>query len=173
MPACTVRISAFVEGRYTYCTVEYQSVCSFVGIGSTTPSPASECVSQRTQRGEGVTLPCGWGCGGTQFGRLERMPGTLCTLRWPTAMRRNGEVLRTLYCSALTVPSHIKIHKKGFMQHPVPIFSLSYITAKKKQNYIAAEPQFRSKLKKSCKQLISADNFCWNCQVDGQVLGEI
>jgi hypothetical protein len=46
---------------------EYQSVCPFVGLGFPTPSPASKSF-------------CGRGGGGTQFGRLDRKPGTLYTL---------------------------------------------------------------------------------------------
>ncbi len=39
---------------------------------------ASECVSPHGPKGGGATLNCRWGCGETQFGRLERKPGTLC-----------------------------------------------------------------------------------------------
>jgi hypothetical protein len=37
-------------------------------------------VSPRNQSGGGATLACRWGGGGSQFGRLERKPGTLSDL---------------------------------------------------------------------------------------------
>ncbi len=49
-------------------------------MGPPTPSPASECVPPRNQRG-GDTLALrvrGWG--GSQFGRLEKKPSTLSSL---------------------------------------------------------------------------------------------
>ncbi len=44
--------------------LEYHSVCPLVGIGTPTPSPASECASPRNQRGVGVHTSLrvrGWG----------------------------------------------------------------------------------------------------------------
>jgi hypothetical protein len=64
-----------LERLYLY--MDYQSICPvFVGMGSPTPSPASECVSPLEPNGGEAKLPCGWEGGGTQFGRLERKSGT-------------------------------------------------------------------------------------------------
>ncbi len=59
--------------------IVYQSVCPFVEIGSPQPLPFKwVCLLPWTQMG-GATLTFGWGCEGTQFGRLGRKPGTLYT----------------------------------------------------------------------------------------------
>jgi hypothetical protein len=53
------------SSKYTHCHtwmivyIEYQSVCPFIGIGSLTPSPASECVSPLGPKGGRATLACG------------------------------------------------------------------------------------------------------------------
>jgi hypothetical protein len=39
-----------------------------------------ECVSLLGSKGGGATLSCSWVGGGTQFGRLDRRPGTLYTV---------------------------------------------------------------------------------------------
>ncbi len=55
------------------------------------PSPASELVSLPLgPKGGGATLACGWRCGGTQFGRLDRKPALciLCDLPPPLDWRR-------------------------------------------------------------------------------------
>ncbi len=49
------QLEAVVTRKRIKVYIEYQSVCPFVVIGE----------------GEGATLPCEWGCGGTQFGQLE------------------------------------------------------------------------------------------------------
>ena len=61
-------------------TIEYQSFCPFVEIGSPHPLPFNGvCLLPWTQMG-GATLTFGWEGEGTQFGRLDRNPGTLYTL---------------------------------------------------------------------------------------------
>ncbi len=57
----------------------YQSVCPFVGIGSPHPLPRKQvCPSPWTQRREGSNTRLGVrGWRRTQFGRLDRKPGTL------------------------------------------------------------------------------------------------
>ena len=61
--------------------LEYQSVCPIVGIGSPHPFSESERVSPLGSKGgeEHLFQVRGWG---TQFGRLDRRPGTLYT-PWP------------------------------------------------------------------------------------------
>ncbi len=45
----------------------------------------------RNQRGGGDTLACGWGSGGSQFGRLKKKPSTLSTL-WSKQSTRKWEI---------------------------------------------------------------------------------
>jgi hypothetical protein len=52
--------------------LEYQSVCPIVGIGSTPPPPLKVSVSPPLDP-KGEQPLWGWG---TQFGRLDRRPGT-------------------------------------------------------------------------------------------------
>ncbi len=66
----TVRVTR----RGTIVYIEYQSVCPFVGIGSPPTPPPRECVPPRNQRGGHTRMR------GSQWGRLERKPGTLSTL---------------------------------------------------------------------------------------------
>jgi hypothetical protein len=68
---------------------EYQSVCPFVRIGP--PPPSSECVPPWNQRG-GQHLLAVRGRG-SQFGRLERKPGTLCSL-WRHCHFLSGEIIQ-------------------------------------------------------------------------------
>ncbi len=60
---------------------EYQSVCPFVGIGPTHPLPRKFGRLPIWPKWEGDTLAC-WGgvVGGTQFKRLDRNSGTLCSI---------------------------------------------------------------------------------------------
>ncbi len=61
--------------------LEYQSVCFFVWIVSPRPLFRQQmCFPRPMEPKGGQTLACGWGGGGTQFGRLERKPGILYTL---------------------------------------------------------------------------------------------
>ncbi len=61
--------------------LEYQSVCPFFRIGSTNYLfSSSKCVGPLATKRGGATLACVWEGGGSQFGRLERKPGTLSTL---------------------------------------------------------------------------------------------
>ncbi len=70
--------------------IEYQSVCSFVLIGSLALSPASKCVPPDPKGGGHTRLRAGEGSG-SQFGigRLERKLGTLST---PDDIRRLVDV---------------------------------------------------------------------------------
>jgi hypothetical protein len=60
--------------------LEYQNVCPFVRIGS--PRPLKRVCPPWNQRVGGQHSLAGEGRGGSQFGRLERKPGTLSTLRF-------------------------------------------------------------------------------------------
>ncbi len=73
-----------VEGLY--CTIPTVPQCLSLRPNwlPSTPSSPSECIPPWNQMGGGVTLACGRGGGGTQFGRLERKPGTLYTLGFNT-----------------------------------------------------------------------------------------
>jgi hypothetical protein len=60
---------------YTVVYLEYQNVCFIFGIWSPHPLPRKRvCLLPWIQRAGGATLSCGRG--GTQFGRLDRKPGT-------------------------------------------------------------------------------------------------
>ena len=63
---------ASLRGIIVY--IEYQSVCPFIGIGSPTLSPASQCVSPLGPKGGGATLE------GAQFRQIDRKPGILYIL---------------------------------------------------------------------------------------------
>jgi hypothetical protein len=68
--------------KYIYAFIEYHSVCTLVGIGTTpppTPSPTSDCVPPPGTKGGAHTL-AGEGMGESQFERLEKKPSTLSTL---------------------------------------------------------------------------------------------
>jgi hypothetical protein len=62
--------------------IEYLSVCPFVGIGFPPPPPfpPNEYVSPLGPNERGGNTPLRVRGGGTQFGGLERRPGTLNTL---------------------------------------------------------------------------------------------
>jgi hypothetical protein len=74
---CDFSIGSQTSPLRDYSIQEYQSVCPFVGIGSPTSYPASECGSPPQDPGEEGTRSLAWGI---QFGRLNRKPGTLYTL---------------------------------------------------------------------------------------------
>ncbi len=57
--------------------IEYQSVCPFVGMGSPTPSPASQCVSPLGPKGGEQHS---FANEGAQFRQIDRKPGTLYIL---------------------------------------------------------------------------------------------
>ncbi len=71
------------NAQSTYIPIEYHSVCSPVGIGTShIPSPASESVLPPESKGGGGAGPAGEGVGESQLGRLEKKLSTLSTL-WP------------------------------------------------------------------------------------------
>ncbi len=66
---------------YTVLYIEYHYVCFLVGIGSSHLLPTSEWSPPLDPKGGGRRNKHSLaGEGGTQFGRLEREPGTLCIL---------------------------------------------------------------------------------------------
>ncbi len=67
--------------------IEYQSVYTFVGIGSPHPLPPSECVSPLGPKKGGATLACGWG-GPYSDDRTESMAlCKLCALGFSTVCK--------------------------------------------------------------------------------------
>jgi hypothetical protein len=60
--------------------LEYHSECLLVGIGTPTPSTASEYTPPPGTKVGGGTLPAGEGVGESQFQRLEKKLSTLSTL---------------------------------------------------------------------------------------------
>jgi hypothetical protein len=71
------------------------------------PSPASECVPPLEPTGGRTTLAWGWGDGGSQFGLLERKPGTLSTY--------SMQCMHVLYLWACCLSWHLSAH---FMLQP-------------------------------------------------------
>ncbi len=73
------------RGAYTgiILYLQYQSAYPFffspvvLVIGSPRPLSLNRVCPPLEPKGRGSTLACGWGGGGSQFGRLERKPGTL------------------------------------------------------------------------------------------------
>ena len=63
------QLEAVVTRKRIKVYIEYQSVCPFVVIES--PPPQASVPPPLDPKGEGATLPCEWGGGGTQFGQLE------------------------------------------------------------------------------------------------------
>ncbi len=57
--------------------IEYQSVCPFVGIGSPTPTPTSQCVSPLGPKGGDQHSLADEGA---QLRQIDRKPGTLYIL---------------------------------------------------------------------------------------------
>ncbi len=74
----TVNVTYKRGGIILYLLSTCMSVCPFVRMAPPAPSPPSECVLPGTKGG--ATLAWGSKGGRSQFGRLERKPGTLYTL---------------------------------------------------------------------------------------------
>jgi hypothetical protein len=73
-----------IKAQSTYINREVQCLSPRLNWDPPTPSPPASVFSPPPgTKGGGDTLACGWGGGGSQFGRLERKPSTLSTL-WCT-----------------------------------------------------------------------------------------
>ncbi len=60
--------------------LEYHSICPLVRIGTPYPLSCKRVFTPSLAPKEGVHLPAGEGVGESQFGRLEKKPGTISTL---------------------------------------------------------------------------------------------
>jgi hypothetical protein len=104
---------------YIYRYLEYNSICPLVRIGTTHPSPATECVPPEPRGGQTRLLVRGGG-GGSQFELLEKKPSTLSTL-WGYVSRVEG-VESARGCAntqqaGLQIPSPLIVPEKGGNLH--------------------------------------------------------
>ncbi len=90
--------------RWMTVYMEYQSYCHFVGIGSTHPSPTSDCVSRPPASGSmgggggGATLACGLG--------VHRLGGTKEVIKeQPSSRNLSATATRVLQCTCLVAAS--------------------------------------------------------------------
>ncbi len=98
--------------------LDYQIVCPFVRIGSPHPlSPPGSVSPHWNQRGVNTRLRVRNGGGGSQFGRLERKPGTLCTL---------STLCFSLLSSAHKPPLSLLVSSKNIPMRWIFLFNLIF-----------------------------------------------
>ncbi len=109
------------------------------------------------RRGGGATLSCGWG--GTQFGRLDRKPGTLYTL-WPHVSDSRcacvsadwywkGSMLGGI-CNSVSVQNFLRKKMKYDMSHTFPRSSLVF--PQHKMERLVAEDRRKWPSEQDCSQ---------------------
>ncbi len=103
--------------------LEYQSVWNIVWIES--PHSLSRkrvCLPPWTQRGGGATLSCGWGGGLTQFGCLDRNPGTLFSTLYLNVSTEKASWYLANTGENITVPDRFSMLTCAY-----PVFSIYFM----------------------------------------------